>query len=110
MVGERTTTVSFFGMRFNVMFSKCPTNTNVLGVAANVVTTQGEMTLEKFLAEGGSFGKSCYEQLKKSDYVYYTSASQAQSSQETKDTPCLVDTDLTLEQIKANLEKVKQDR
>lgn len=116
MKGTREIEINFFGMSFSLNLSKCPTNTNVISVVSNLSTTQGTMTLEKFLTSGGTFGKECYEKLnRQSEYSsYYSSNNYSQTVTtpvvEAKQVPCLIDTDITLEKIKTGIQKVREER
>jgi len=123
--GKRGITVKFFGMSFDILLSKCPTNTNVLGVQANVSTTRGEVSLVKFLSSGGQFGQKCYdnhlEKTGDSSYYGYYGYGQTTSTTGGNQSPtnasegdnsvnCMLDTEVTLSKIKEQTQKLKEDR
>lgn len=55
--GNREQEVSFMGFKFILLFSACPTNTNLLGVEADIGTNKGTMRLSQFIKQGGVFVK-----------------------------------------------------
>lgn len=92
--GVETTVIKFMGLNVELDFDKCPIRTHPESVRISMRTSQGYMDLDKFLAEGGKFGKDC----------------STESVPPTKDwngevipgkTPdlCLMDRDLTLEKV-----------
>ena len=54
---EKTFNNGFFKVKATV--SKCPLNLNPLEMGANFLTNKGQMDLNKFISEGGSFGVVC---------------------------------------------------
>lgn len=107
MAGTRSSTSNFFGLNVVANFSKCPINTTVISTTVNLETTQGIMTIEKFLAKGGTFGKECYDNFSKQ-----REASLYNGTFKPNESPvlvCLIDTELTLEKIKLSTQKFVQE-
>ena len=57
--GTRTVLYDLGFVKLNVMYSKCPANTAILDIQRALLTNQGEMPVEDFLANNGKFGKRC---------------------------------------------------
>jgi ATP-dependent protease ClpP protease subunit len=54
--------INYFGMRFQLGMSQCPIVTYPVSVGVNIRTNKGYMTVDKFLNEGGKFGKKCRQE------------------------------------------------
>jgi len=57
--GTKTQEFNFGFFSLLVEFSLCPTRTAPISIKANILTNKGEMSLKKFLLDGGKFGKRC---------------------------------------------------
>lgn len=92
--GTRSQPVEVFGLTFNLLFSECPMNTNLLGVEVEVPTNKGTMKLKEFLAKGGVFIKDNKEISNNMGYGYQP------------DLYC-TDPSLTIEDIKKKINDLK---
>jgi hypothetical protein len=102
----RDSEIAFFGMRISLTMSGCPIITYPVSVAANIRTNKGYMSLDKFLADGGKFGKNC---LKKDTAPRISSYSGEVVDKGRKAELCAMDETLTFESIQAEKEKVKKE-
>jgi hypothetical protein len=86
-------------MSFNINFSGCPLMTAPISIETNILTNEGFMSIETFLAKNGKFGKDCREtdSVEKKDYFGNVVPG------ETKQL-CAYDKSLTLEKVKEKTE------
>lgn len=86
--------------KVNVTFSGCPIITSPLKVSAELLTNKGYMTVDKFLASNGKFGKKCNETEIPTSKDYYGNVTEGKPAQ-----TCAYDKELTYESLKQKLEE-----
>lgn len=91
-----------FGFVINASFDKCPIRTYPSSVSAMVRTNKGYVELNKFLADGGKFGKNCIRRGQNEGKDYYGNDVPAVEAE-----LCAADPKLTLNDLKQNLKQVK---
>jgi len=100
----RENTIKFLGMRIRLTMSGCPIITYPINITTSVRTNKGYMDMDKFLADGGKFGKDC---LKKPKPAVISSYNGETISEEKEAELCAMDESLTFESIEAEKEKAK---
>jgi ATP-dependent Clp protease protease subunit len=95
--GTNEKIINFFGMRFQLNMSQCPIVTYPVGISVNIRTNKGYMTVDKFLNEGGKFGKNCRQEAVPETTIstYNGDITRPGRKAET----CASDTSLTLDKI-----------
>lgn len=101
--GNREERVNFMGVSFTVVFDKCPMRTGFISVTPSVRTNKGLMTLDQFLAKGGSFDvENCQKNIQN---PYNNWSNQAAPVVESE--VCALDRGLSVEKIEQTLEDYK---
>lgn len=81
--GVTTKSINFMGLSISYDLDNCPLNSAPMNIRVNIATKDGrKLPLSNFLAEGGSFGQSCYDM-----------------AVTDKKKVCALDTSLTLEKV-----------
>lgn len=103
LVGSTDKEIVFFGMKIQLTFDKCPIRTYPTDVVVNVRTNKGYMPLNKFMETGGIFGKNCRREgaTAKTDWQGNV-IGEGEKAQ-----LCLMDQNLTLEDIEKKVESEK---
>ena len=124
--GTRDQAFYIMGIKITLIYDACPINTSPIDAKIEFPTTQGLMTLEKFVADGGVFGPACKTSLPGSDnqgYSVYSGSSSSYYSgvgdrtygpapqpaaQALKVHPCALDEALTMERTAEAKQKAKE--
>jgi len=101
--GERKEEFSFMGFKVKLLFDKCPTRAYPLGVEAFIRTNKGYVEFNKFLSEGGKFGKNCLEEDRDTEYGWNSSVTKKAKKAEL----CAIDKSLTFEKVKEEMESYR---
>lgn len=104
LAGNSQKTVMGFGFSIEVLFDKCPIRTSPIGISAKLRTNKGYMSLEKFMADGGRFGKKCKFKKTPDRFDYSNNLVKGEPAE-----LCLIDTELTLDKIKNSIKKTRND-
>lgn len=91
-VVEQVFNLGFF--RIKAAFSGCPLFTSPVGISGELLTNQGWMSLDKFLALNGKFGKECRDKETEPSKDYYGNVIPDQPAE-----LCAYDKTLTLGQV-----------
>ena len=109
--GTRSSVVDYGFFKVNITTSKCPIQTGVLGVSANIVTNQGIMNLDKFLQNNGTFG-GCTQTVEKEPtygpYSYRYGPYSTDEEEVVTSDLCAKDPSLTLEKIRTTMKDEKK--
>jgi ATP-dependent protease ClpP protease subunit len=101
---NRVQNIRFFGMNIELEMSSCPIITYPVGISVNIRTNKGYMSMDKFLEEGGKFGKNCR---KKDTPPRVSSYSGEVVDKGRKAELCAMDETLTFDKIEKSKEKAK---
>lgn len=98
---ESTEDKEFTQMFFKVKatFSKCPLITAPVEMSASLLTNQGYMNVDDFLAQNGKFGKKCREVEQKVTTDYFNNKTETRSAE-----LCAYDKTITYQSIMAEVE------
>lgn len=91
-----------FGFVINANFDKCPIRTYPSRIRAMVRTNKGYLELNKFLADGGKFGKNCIRRDMPERQGWGSEVIPGQKAE-----LCAADPKLTLEDLKQKIQEVK---
>jgi ATP-dependent Clp protease protease subunit len=101
--GSTSKTVRYYGFNVKLTFDNCPIRTFPIKAEALVRTTRGYMSLDKFMEDGGKFGKDCRESDTKAKKGWNNEVVEGPKKAEL----CLMDKTLTLEEIEQGVEEEK---
>jgi len=97
---QKEVTFNFFFFKIKAKFSGCPIVTSPLSVRAELLTNKGYMSLERFLAENGKFGKECRETGTKASKDFYGNVIPGKAAE-----ICAYNKKLTMKEIEEKLEE-----
>lgn len=95
LVGESVTEIMYYGLKIRLTFDRCPIRTYPTDVEVGLRTNQGYVPLNEFMAKGGIFGKDCRREGSGSAKDWKGNV----IDEGKKAQLCLMDENLTLEQI-----------
>lgn len=98
---DKEFSVMFF--RVKATFSKCPLITGPVGMSASLLTNQGYMNVNDFLAKNGKFGKKCREKQQEVTTDYYNNKTEVKPAE-----LCAYDKTITYQTIMDEVNKKKQ--
>lgn len=106
LTGTKNQPINFMGFSLVIVKSKCPMNQGIIDVIINIQTNQGLMTLNDFLAKGGSLTKTSTTSTYYSGYGY--GSSYDHEGPAPKEPPVPTTDGLTLENINKEVNKIKE--
>tara|TARA_R100000951_G_scaffold116766_1_gene130583 strand:+ start:20981 stop:21931 length:951 start_codon:yes stop_codon:yes gene_type:complete len=106
LVGTTEKNLRFFGFNIKLKFDKCPIVTYPVDIQINVRTNKGYMNLDKFMAEGGRFGKYCADRGREEKRDWNGKLTAPSAAPEL----CLMDKKLKLEDIDKAIADEKEAR
>lgn len=102
----RTQNIIFFGMNIELEMSPCPIITYPVSIRVNIRTNKGYMSVDKFLEEGGKFGKNCFKKDIPPKVDFYTGEVVEKGE---KAELCAMDEGLTFDKIEEAKSKAKTE-